>query len=81
MKKLITVKVAFEFVMLIDEQSEEPDESAYEFYHQAIRETPEKYIIINTIPYDPLDVSFGWDEDCHPYGGTGTTKFHLENPE
>lgn len=81
MKKLITVKVAFEFVMLIDEESENPHESARGYVNQVIRETPEKYIIINTIPYDPLDVSFGWDEDCHPYGGTGTTKFHLENLE
>lgn len=81
MKKLITVKVTFDFVMLVDEQSEEPDESARGYFTQVIRETPSMYIGVNTIPYDPLDIPFGWDEACHPYGGTGTTKFHLENPE
>ena len=79
MKKLVSVKIEFEFVMLSD--SSICLSNAQEFVREAIRDTPSNYISTKVTPFDPLNLPFGWDEDCHPYGGTGTTKYHLENPE
>lgn len=68
MKKLKTVKVSFEFVILVDNDCiEEKEILKYSSY--ALSDTPSQYVECAILDYETPPN--GWDIDCYPYNNEG----------
>ena len=78
-QKLVSVKIEFDFVMLVDSDVEDENLVGIEFAKQAIRDTPENFVKISMTPFDKNHMPFGWGMVCCPYGGTDDTDFHYNN--
>ena len=79
MKKLVSVKIEFYFVMLVDSDVKDENLVGIEYAKQAIRDTPENFIKSSLTPFDLNQMPFGWDMECCPYGGTEDTDYHYSN--
>lgn len=70
MKKLYTVRVTYDYVVVADSVND-----AYavgqSYIKEALRDMPIQDVDLDVVEGDN---AYGWDDECVPYGGDGNTR-------